>query len=149
VTRYQKGKTRKVTQSGFTGARDSEWHQLDHIEICTLPQTDNHTGIPPLSFLQAVCPSCSPTNSVKALKVTCVQYNVRHYCRGTVQHVSQLKSCQLVHSFQYNTTLRKQVGECFFWYYCHQGCPRQNPESHKMVVVVLVVVVHSYTKHPV
>jgi len=32
-------------------------------------QTDNHTSTPPLSFLQAGCPSCRPTNSVKALKV--------------------------------------------------------------------------------
>jgi len=32
------------------------------------PQTDNHTSTPPLSFLQAGCPSCRPTNSVKALK---------------------------------------------------------------------------------
>ena len=32
-------------------------------------QTDNHTSIPPLSFLQAGCPSCRPANSVKALKV--------------------------------------------------------------------------------
>jgi len=29
---------------------------------------DNHAIIPPLSFLQAGCPSCRPTNSVKALK---------------------------------------------------------------------------------
>ena len=29
---------------------------------------DNHANIPPLSFLQARCPSCQPTNSVKALK---------------------------------------------------------------------------------
>jgi len=29
---------------------------------------DNHTSTPPLSFLQAGCPSCHPTNSVKALK---------------------------------------------------------------------------------
>jgi len=29
---------------------------------------DDHTNIPPLSFLQAGCPSCHPTNSVKALK---------------------------------------------------------------------------------
>jgi len=32
------------------------------------PHTHNHAGIPPLSFLQARCPSCCPTNSVKALK---------------------------------------------------------------------------------
>jgi len=27
-----------------------------------------HTSTPPLSFLQAGCPSCRPTNSIKALK---------------------------------------------------------------------------------
>jgi len=32
-------------------------------------QTDNHASTPLLSFLQAGCPSCHPTNSVKALKV--------------------------------------------------------------------------------
>jgi len=35
---------------------------------CTLLQRDNHASTPPLSFLQAGCPSCHPTNSVKALK---------------------------------------------------------------------------------
>jgi len=38
------------------------------MQICTLPQTDNHARTPPLSFLQAGCPSCRPTNGVKALK---------------------------------------------------------------------------------
>jgi len=39
------------------------------MQVCTLLQTDNHAGIPPLeSFLQARCPSCRPTNSIKALK---------------------------------------------------------------------------------
>jgi len=36
--------------------------------ICILLQTNNHANTPPLSFLQAGCPSCRPTNSVKALK---------------------------------------------------------------------------------
>jgi len=39
-------------------------------QICTSLQTDNHAGTPPLSFLQAGCPSCRPTNSVKAMKAT-------------------------------------------------------------------------------
>jgi len=52
VSQYQKGKT----NLDFTGARDNEW------------QTDNHASTPPLSFFQARCPSCHPTNSVKALK---------------------------------------------------------------------------------
>jgi len=66
VSRYQKGKTNLV----FSEARDSEWqwHQLGHMQVCTSLQTDNHTSTPPLCFLQAGCPSCRPTNSVKALK---------------------------------------------------------------------------------
>ena len=68
VSRYQKGKT----NLDFTEARDSEWqwqwHQLGHMQVCISLQTDNHNNTPPLSFLQAECPSCHPTNSVKALK---------------------------------------------------------------------------------
>jgi len=66
VSRYQKGKT----NLDITGARNSEWqwHQLDHMQVCTSLQTDNHASTPPLSFLQARRPSCRPTNSVKALK---------------------------------------------------------------------------------
>ena len=67
VSRYQKGKTNQ----DFTEARDSEWqwHPLDHMQVCTSTQSDNHASTPPLSFLQAGCPFCRPTNSVKALKV--------------------------------------------------------------------------------
>jgi len=72
VSRYQKGKT----NLDFTEARDSEWqwHQLGHMQVCTLLQTDNHASTPPLCFLQAGCPSCRPTNSVKALKATVYAY---------------------------------------------------------------------------
>ena len=68
VGRYQKGKT----NLGFTEARDSEWqwHQLGHMQVCTLLQTDNNASTSPLSFWQAGCPSCHPNNSVKALKAT-------------------------------------------------------------------------------
>jgi len=66
VSRYQKGKTKL----DFTEARDSEWqwHQLGHMQVCTSLHTNNHASTPLLSFLQAGCPSCHPTNSVKALK---------------------------------------------------------------------------------
>ena len=66
VSRYQKGKT----NLDFTEARDSEWQwlQLGYMQVCTSLQTDNHASTPPLSFLQAGCPSCRPTNSIKALK---------------------------------------------------------------------------------
>jgi len=66
VSLYPKGKT----SLDFTEARDSEWqwHQLGCMQVWTSLQTDNHASTPPLSFLQAGCPSCHPTNSVKALK---------------------------------------------------------------------------------
>ena len=74
VSRYQKGKT----NLDFTEARDSEWqwHQLGHMQICTSLQTNNHASNPPPSFLQAGCPSCRPTNSVKALKA-------QQYCKNS------------------------------------------------------------------
>jgi len=73
VSQYQKGKT----NPDFTEARDSEWqwHQLDHMQVCTSLQADNHASSPPLSSLQAGCPSCRPTNSVKALKAINDQCN--------------------------------------------------------------------------
>jgi len=48
--------------------REWHWHQLGHMQVCTLLHTDNHASTPPLNFLQAGCPSCHPINSVKALK---------------------------------------------------------------------------------
>jgi len=71
VSRCQNGKT-----SLDLLERDSEWqwHQLGHMQICILLQTDNHASIPPLSFLQARCPSCHPTNSIKALRATNLTY---------------------------------------------------------------------------
>ena len=66
VSRYQKGKT----NLDFTEATGSEWqwHQLGRMQVCTSLQTDNHASSRPLSFFQAGCPSCRPTDSVKALK---------------------------------------------------------------------------------
>jgi len=69
VSRFQKSKT----TLHFTEARDSEWqwHQLGRIQVCTSLQTYNHANTPPLSFLQAGCSSCRPTNSIKSLVYTC------------------------------------------------------------------------------
>jgi len=67
VSRYQKGKT----NLDFTEARDSEWqwHQLAYASLHVAPDR-HHANTPPLSFLQAGCSSCRPTNSVKALKAS-------------------------------------------------------------------------------
>jgi len=76
VSQYQKGKT----NLDFLEARDSEWqwHQLSHMQVCTSPQTDNHASTPPLSFLQAGCPSCHQTNSVKALSGISQKKEIQH-----------------------------------------------------------------------
>ena len=47
---------------------------------------DNHANIPPLSFLQAGCPSCRPTNSVKALKAVVVVVVVQNVIVGFCLH---------------------------------------------------------------
>jgi len=66
VSWYQKGQTNLDLLEQET--REWQWHQLGYMQICTSPQTDNHASTPPLSFLKAICPSCHPTNSFKALK---------------------------------------------------------------------------------
>jgi len=64
VSWHQEGKTNLDLLE-----QDSEWqwHQLGHMQICTLIQTHKHASIPSL-ILQAGCPSCHPTNSIKAHK---------------------------------------------------------------------------------
>ena len=67
VSRYQKGKPIWILpkQETVSGSGIS-WAII--MQVFTSLQTDNHASTPPLSFLQAGCPSCRPTNSVKALK---------------------------------------------------------------------------------
>ena len=82
MSQYQKGKT----NLNFTEARNSEWqwNPLGHMQVCTSLQTDNHANT---QFLQAGCPSCRPTNSVKALicYVMNIQYHgVAHVLAGIV-----------------------------------------------------------------
>jgi len=55
VSRYQKSKT--ILDFTETGDSEWQWHQLGHMQVCTSFQTDNHASTPPLSFLQAGCPS--------------------------------------------------------------------------------------------
>ena len=92
VSRYQKGKT----NLDFTEARDSEWrwHQLGRMQVCTLLQTDNHASNPPLSFLQAGCPSCCPTNSVKAPKGLPANNGINCNTDPSLSHTKNFHSTQ-------------------------------------------------------
>ena len=60
------------------------------MQVCTLLQTGNHASTPPLSFLQAGCPSCRPTNSIKALKAKPCAVPQKWVKRVVRQNVGQL-----------------------------------------------------------
>ena len=71
VSRYQKGKT----NLDFTEARDSEWqwHQLGHMQVCILLQTDNHTSTPPLCFFTGRMPFLPPNQQRQSTEGNCSQ----------------------------------------------------------------------------
>ena len=98
VSRYQKGEN----QSGFC------WSKRQWVAMASagpyaslhLAPTDNHASSPQLSFLQARCPSCRPTNSVKALKAQeqsfCEIWNGKVTIRAYLQSASCLMpSCTI------------------------------------------------------
>jgi len=64
VGRHQKGKT----NLDFTGARDNEWqwHQLGHMQVCTLLQTDNHASTSLLSFFTVRMPFLPPNQQCQS-----------------------------------------------------------------------------------
>ena len=77
VSRYQKGKT----NLDFSEARDSEWqwHQLGHMQVCTLLQTDNHTtdtSTLPRSFFRGQMPFLLPNQQRQSTEGTyvCTDY---------------------------------------------------------------------------
>ena len=75
VSQYQKGKT----NLDFSEARDSEWqwHRLDHIQVCTSLQTDNHANTSLLSFFTGRMPFLSPNQQRQSTEgskyLQCVQ----------------------------------------------------------------------------
>ena len=72
MSRYQKGKT----SLDFTEARDSEWqwHQLGHVHVCTLLQTDSHASIPTLSFYKGRMPFLPPNQQRQSTEGIMWQY---------------------------------------------------------------------------
>jgi len=54
------------------------------MQVCTSLKTYNHASTPPLSFLQAGCPSCRLTNSVKALEANSCNSNYCIFVNSTI-----------------------------------------------------------------
>jgi len=67
VSRYQKGNT----NLDFNEARDSEWqwHQLGHVQVCTLLQTDNH-AVPHRSIFTGRVPFLPPNQQHQSTEGT-------------------------------------------------------------------------------
>jgi len=63
---YQHSKT----NLDFTEARDIEWqwHQLDHMQVCTSLQTDNHASTLPLSVFTGWMPFLPPNQQHHSTK---------------------------------------------------------------------------------
>ena len=77
------------------------------MQICTSLQTDNHASTPPLIFLQAGCPSCHPTNCVKALKASFFTENQNIIINHNINKKIKLE----VNS--------KSTGECYIRMHAH------------------------------
>jgi len=120
VSRYQKGKTIWILlkQEAVSGSGIS-W------AVCkSVPRSSQITMPAPhhLVFLQAGCPSCHPTNSVKALKTQGrVQYcSVKAYMRLVLRfphllpHVSSTTTCTIVTC---------QNSSYWHWSVCHSHFP--------------------------
>ena len=76
------------------------------MQVCTSLQTDNHADTTPLSFLQAGCFSCRPTNSVKALKASTW---IRFYWTAFLQRYLILAMLRNKHIY-YKLTIGQSLG---------------------------------------
>ena len=130
VSRHQEGKTRNVKPIWIYCSK-RQWVAVASARSYAnrhLTQTDKHASTPPLSFLQAGCPSCHPTNSVKALKASATnerKLSVAHNTWRWWMWPSDVNSrpttvtcwSHSVSSFVYSTMVIMSRGSvCVSWY---------------------------------
>ena len=94
MSRYLKGKT----NLDFTEVRDSEWqwHQLGHMQVCTLLQTDNHASNPPLSFFTGRMPFLPPNQQCQSTEGINKVYTRRVYLNSCISAEFFLLVCRLL-----------------------------------------------------
>ena len=86
------------------------------MQVCTSLQTDNHTSTPPLlCFLQARCPSCRPTNSVKALKALHGDQNTKKSLRKLASYTcySHVKKLSVISETWYSNLEHASGWHCY------------------------------------
>jgi len=94
VGQYQKGKT----NLDFTEARDSEWqwHQLGHMQVYILLQTDNHASTSPLSYFTGRMPFLPPNQQRQSTEGNHLPLFVSHnsvQCTSCQKWVQKKCSC--------------------------------------------------------
>ena len=111
------------------------------MQICNSPQTDNHAGTPPLSFLQAGCPSCHPNNNVKALKAnymlpeillwlvlllnqTSLQPQIVYCLEISFHKVTNIFTFSTCHNFQHSSSHQCFLA-CAFCHWYQEVCLRK------------------------
>ena len=102
------------------------------MQVCTLLQTDNHTSTSPLSFLQAGCPSCRPTNSVKALKaysqhIHDLQKSSLAFRGGGSCSICSIQATPLRHCHSLSLASVKSRLVLPFWYRLTRVVPEKGP----------------------
>ena len=135
VSRYQKGKT----NLDFTEARDSEWqwHQLGHIQVCTLFQTDNHTSTPPLNFYRPdALPAAQPTASEhwRPWPFPTLKYKYIFQIKYTETILSNSTQCTMVWNYQIADCRPGQARVCLM----SPLCIRHN----KFIVSFVIILAH-------
>jgi len=92
VSRYQKGKT----NPDFTEARDSEWqwHQLDHMQVCTSLQADNYASTPPLSFFTGRMPFLPPNQQRQSTEGN---HHITQTYNNRILHKQQSEAREVTH----------------------------------------------------
>jgi len=94
-----------------------QWHEPGHIKIiCISLQTDNHASTSPLSFysVECGCPSCNPTNSVKALKAIILHSNSCNWLTSIICWWLDASSSNLDFSKAYNLVCTARSSHAFW-----------------------------------
>jgi len=105
VSRYQKGKT----NLDFTEARDSErqWHQLSHMQVCTLLQTDSHTSTHHSCFFTGRMPFLPPNQQRQSTEGNYILRSIKtqkktkdelHAQNMSILHLSPYFYCSVLYS---------------------------------------------------
>ena len=112
VSHYQKDKI----NLDFTEASDSEcqWHQLGHMQVCTLLQIDNHTSTPSLFFTGRMpfLPPNQQRHSTEGINYFAPGWDAK-YCDDRACLFVCLSVCPRAYLWNYTSDLHQFFCTCY------------------------------------